>query len=177
MNQPTLTQINQKLKRNHGIALSEKLQVYQAMSRNWRRHLSQSEIVALTYIVDRTVGWGKNHFAAAFQNVLHGNADFAGVGLPERTYFRALKSLQGKGLIDRRSHRDRTLIVLNIDWVPTNAKISPVFDLGEGDDSKACRADMPRSAVFDTPRVASVAAKECRSGTAGLPSRQSEYSS
>jgi hypothetical protein len=138
--QPSLAQINRKLKNSKEISLAEKIVVYQAVSRVWRRHLTQAEIVTVTYIVDRTIGWGKNHFTASFKNVLYGTDRYSGIGLPERTYFRALKTLQEKGLIERKSRRDRTTIALKVDWLPPSTEVSPAVHLlrfGEVEESQS----------------------------------------
>lgn len=94
----------------------EKLMVYQACSRKWRRELTMPEFLALSYIVDRTIGWGNKSFLASSANVVHGTDSYAGVGTSSRSYFSSLNSLEGKGAIHRKSFRDRTRIHLNVNW-------------------------------------------------------------
>lgn len=171
-----LPRINRALKANHHISLEDKLKGYQGASRFWRRHLSQQEIVLITYIVDRTVGWGKNLFTASHENVLKGTLEFSGVGLPERTYFRALASLEEKGLIERRSYRDRTRIVLNLDWQPASTEVRPVADPATSSHAEECHTGSLRSIASGTPRTACAAVENCQNGTPELPNRQRDYS-
>lgn len=105
-------------KLDEGLPLTpvEKLMVYQALSRNWRRHLTPTEYLVLSYFVDRTVGWGHGYFTASADNVLYGNADFAGVGLGRSSYYRTLGSLEEMGAIRRKSLRDKTRIWIKVDW-------------------------------------------------------------
>lgn len=48
----------------------------QAMSRHWRRYLNKIEYLVLSYIVDRSVGWGKGCLTACADDVLNGNTDY-----------------------------------------------------------------------------------------------------
>ena len=119
---PDIEKIDRALRNKRDIGPLAKIKIYQLASREWRRHLTPYEIVVVTYIVDRTVGWGRNHFIAAHANVLHGTDDYSGIGLTERTYYKALSSLEKKGLISRQSRRDRTQIVLNVGWQIENSE-------------------------------------------------------
>lgn len=94
----------------------EKLMVYQALSRHWRRHLSKTQFQVLSYIVDRTTGWGKPKFDATAANILHGTDEYSGVGVTRSTYYRTLNELEELGAIWRRSTRDKTRIWIKLDW-------------------------------------------------------------
>ena len=112
----SISDISRLLNAKGNISLLDKLTVYQHVSRVWRSHLTPYEIVVTGYIVDRSVGWGKNHFTAAHGNILRGNEEYAGIGMKERTYFRTLSSLEQKGLIRRRNRRDCVTIALDVNW-------------------------------------------------------------
>jgi len=94
----------------------EKLMIYQTLSRHWRKGLTPTEFVVLSYIVDRSAGWGKGYFTACADNVLLGSGEYSGVGIGRATYYRTLTSLVEKGAITRKSLRDRTRIWLHLDW-------------------------------------------------------------
>lgn len=106
--------------RNKRIAISllEKLHVYQTVSRVWRRHLTASEFTVMMFLIDRSVGWGKNYVRASHGNNLRGNEDYSGVGVSERTYFRCLNSLAAKRMIDRTNLGHSVLIWVNVAWQP-----------------------------------------------------------
>lgn len=108
----------------------ERLQFFQTLSRHWRRYLTPSELSLALYIVDRSIGWGKPSFSACVDNILYGNKEFAGLGMSRRSYFRAVKSLQAKGMIVRRGSRERTSFRINMGWKPeeTCAPIAPVAE-------------------------------------------------
>jgi hypothetical protein len=96
----------------------QRLQVFQTLNRHWRRYLTATELSLALYIVDRTVGWGKSAFAACGDNILFGNEEFAGLGISRASYFRAVKSLEAKGMIIRRGSRAKTHFQFNVDWRP-----------------------------------------------------------
>lgn len=108
-----------KLRDGQPLTPVEKLMIYQTLSRHWRRHLTATEFIVLSYIVDRTAGWGRGTFAACADNVLNGDDNYSGVGVSRTAYYRALNSLEAKGAIARKSHRDRTRIWLRADWCDT----------------------------------------------------------
>ena len=105
-----------KLRGKVDLLAVEKLMIYQTLSRHWRRCLTPTEFVVLSYIVDRTAGWGKGLFVASGKNVLNGTPGYSGVGLGRTAYYEALKSLEKMGAISRKSYRDRTAIVLHVNW-------------------------------------------------------------
>jgi hypothetical protein len=108
--------LEEKLKSNESFTPVEKLMVYQTLSRHWRKALTPSEFVVLSYIVDRSVGWGNAYFTACADNVLMGAGEYSGVGVSRTSYYRALTSLEKMGAITRKSLRDRTRIWLHLDW-------------------------------------------------------------
>lgn len=108
--------LDAKLKSNEMLTPVEKLMIYQTLSRHWRRYLTPMEYSILSYIVDRSAGWGRAYFTACADNVLFGNEEYAGVGVGRTSYYRALNSLEELGAISRKSIRDRTRIWLHVDW-------------------------------------------------------------
>jgi len=105
-----------KLKSREMLSPLEKLMIYQSLSRHWRKHLKPNEYVVLSYIVDRSAGWGNGYFTACADNVLYGAGEYSGVGVSRTSYYRALNKLEEIGAISRVSLRDRTRIWLNVDW-------------------------------------------------------------
>ena len=105
-----------KLDRGEDLTPVEKLMVYQALSRTWRRHLAKTDFVVLSYIIDRSIGWGKPFFTASAENVLKGTEMYSGVGVSRTAYYQSLKRLEELGAIHRRSMRDRTRIWPYVDW-------------------------------------------------------------
>jgi hypothetical protein len=106
--------IERKLQSKREITVLDKLHVYQWLNRDVRRHLTPSQFVAYSYIIDRTVGWGKNQFRASNLNVVAGTDDYSGIGLSERTYYRVLNDLVAMGLIERHRRRDYIIITVHI---------------------------------------------------------------
>lgn len=105
-----------KLKSNEFLTPVEKLMIYQSLSRHWRRLLTTTEYAVLSYIVDRSAGWGRSYFTACAENVLMGNAEYSGIGISRTSYYRALNALEEMGAITRQSLRDRTRIWLHVEW-------------------------------------------------------------
>lgn len=119
-----LAQVAEKLHSKRGITLLEKLEVYQELNRNWRRYLTPYEHMAVSYIIDRSVGFGKHYFSAGTPNILNGNEEYAGIGLTKRTYFKAMNSLEEKGFISRVTHKMGVTIYVHINWHPPEATLS-----------------------------------------------------
>lgn len=116
--QKAVAKIEKKMKARVAVSPLEKLLVYQYLSRVWRRHLTVQELSVAFYVLDRSVGWGTSFFVASSANVLHGTDDYSGVGLPDRTYFRTLKSMEDVGLLFRKRTHDRTLVGLDLGFAP-----------------------------------------------------------
>jgi hypothetical protein len=112
--------IERKLQAKREITVLDKLHVYQWLNRDARRYLSSSQFLAFSYIIDRTVGWGRNKFRASNGNVVSGTGDYSGVGLSERTYYRVLNDLVELGLIERCRLRDSVMITVHV-RMPTTA--------------------------------------------------------
>ncbi|MFV2053167.1 hypothetical protein [Aliiroseovarius sp. YM-037] len=108
--------LEEKLRGNRMLTAIEKLMIYQTLSRHWRRYLTPTEFVVLSYIVDRSAGWGRGDFVACGDNVLYGDREYAGVGVGRTAYYNSLRSLEAAGAISRKSHRDRTRIWLHTNW-------------------------------------------------------------
>ena len=108
--------LERKLKSDEFLTPVEKMMIYQTLSRHWRKLLTPTEFLVLSYIVDRSAGWGRAHFTACADNVLFGNSEYSGVGVSRSSYYRALGSLEEMGAITRKSLRDRTKIWLHVNW-------------------------------------------------------------
>ena len=78
--------------------------------------MAKTDYVVLSYIIDRSIGWGKPFFTASAENVLNGTEMYSGVGVSRTAYYGSLKRLEELGAIYRRSLRDRTLIWPTVDW-------------------------------------------------------------
>ena len=109
--------MSDKLRRKEAPTLVDKIQVYQWLSRAWSRHLANQETCAVLYLVDRTIGWGRDTFTAPTENILTGTEEYASIGLSRRLYFLVMASLEEKGIITRRVYRGRSQITLNVDWL------------------------------------------------------------
>jgi len=109
---------------SHEMSTLDKARAYQKVSREWRRHLSLEETGLVLYLVDRSFGWGRDSFIASVQNVLTGTDNYAGVGIPRRTYYRMMGRLEEIGLITRRRKKSRSEIKVNLEW---NGGEAPAF--------------------------------------------------
>jgi len=109
------TSVAAKLKAGETLGPLDQQIIARLLSRKWRSDVSISEWALLSYINDRTVGWGKPTFRAAVSNILNGTEEYAGVGLSRRGYFRAAKTLEEKCMIVRKRGRDCTTLGLNLE--------------------------------------------------------------
>lgn len=104
----------------------DRLQMWQWVSRKWRRHLSVNEFAVVTYIMDRSIGWGFETFRASHRNILDGNEEYSGIGLKKTVYMEALAKLEKMGAIHRKRSRDFVVLGLNFGWKPEEAKNRPI---------------------------------------------------
>lgn len=157
------TDVARKMQQGEDLTLHDKVAMFQALNRKWRRYLTPTEMSVMLYLLDRSVGWGNDSFTAMTTNVLNGNEEYAGIGLSRRTYYATLKALEAKQMIIRRSVRDATKITINVGWSPEDADMLPIpkglkakAENGTEDDQKSGYCT-PRSAGFATPRSAGFA--------------------
>lgn len=98
----------------------DKVQVYQTANRIWRKLLTPSEMSAVYYFIDRSIGWGKDCFKAGVRNILEGSKGYSGIGLSRATFFRVLSSLEKKGIITKIGHKTHITVHVNTDWTGEN---------------------------------------------------------
>lgn len=146
------------------VAPLEKAILYQHLSRHWRNYLTLAEVSVAYYVLDRSIGWGKPHFVASSANVLYGDDKYSGVGLPERTYFRTLRTMQDKGFLFRKPFKWGTKIGLNLLWCPWDHE----EDWPSGVSDRDCQTGK------DPCHTGS---QHSQSGRRALPVRQTEYGS
>ncbi|WP_152612788.1 hypothetical protein [Leisingera sp. ANG-M6] len=96
----------------------DRLQVVQEVNRKWAKVLDLFEFRVVSYILDRTVLWGRKTFRACHENILNGTDRFAGIGLKRAKYLSTLKSLEDRKVITRERTRNFVVLGLNLDWEP-----------------------------------------------------------
>lgn len=100
-----------------------RLLVYQKAQRVWRHALSPGASNMLFYLVDNTVGWGRDFLRASVDQLVNGtergNWTLPPCGYSRRKVFQHLKELETAGAINitRRPNRASRYIV-NLDWEP-----------------------------------------------------------
>lgn len=149
------TEIAQKLNDGEELSLLDKLGMFQIWSRQWRRHMTNDQNNIVSYVIDRTVSWGKGSFKACTANIIEGTEEYSGVGLPRRSYMRTIKQLENMGVITRKRSRDHVTITLNLNWNPEKAVILPITK----------RFQSGQKSQTGTSRSATQTLKKCHSGT------------
>ncbi len=105
----------------------EKLLFRERIDDLWKPYLTITEYSVISYIVRRTVHFGKTSFTASTENILNGAQDWPGVGVSRRTYFDTLNTLEAKGMIQRVRHKNgRVTVVINTEWTPEDQEMIPV---------------------------------------------------
>jgi hypothetical protein len=120
--------MQERLDRCEELSVIERLSVTQLLSRKWRRFLSDSQFKVLSYIVDRTVGWGRGWFSASYDNILIGTSSYAGVGVSRATLYRCLSSLEELGAVRRFKIGSRVRIYINLTWCPMDKPTDDTSD-------------------------------------------------
>ncbi|KIC55087.1 hypothetical protein GC1_14685 [Leisingera sp. ANG1] len=92
--------------------------VVQEVNRKWAKALNPFEYRLVSYILDRTIFWGRETFRACHNNIMNGTDDFAGVGMKRTKYLETMKSLEDRNVITRERARDFVTLGLNLDWDP-----------------------------------------------------------
>lgn len=95
------------------------LQVYQRIIREWGGCLNSFELILAMMIADRTIGWGKTRATFSTRRMLEGDALYTGLNMSRATLFRALASLERKGIIARHDHpegKEIKVYSINLDW-------------------------------------------------------------
>lgn len=76
-----------------------RLELQQRVTRTFLPNLTPAEFVVLTYILDRTIMWGRARKRISICEFENGNRINGGVPLSRRSIITALGSLQAKGVI------------------------------------------------------------------------------
>lgn len=76
-----------------------RLELQQRVTRTFLPNLTPAEFVVLTYILDRTIMWGRVSQRISIREFENGNRTNGGVPLSRRSIVSALGSLQAKGVI------------------------------------------------------------------------------
>lgn len=100
------------------------LQTYQKIIRTWVHDLTLIEFAVLMQIVDRTVGWKKVNRTIGVPEILNGGRLYSGIGhaVKRASVMNALRSLESKGIIERRpsrTHNQYRDYLVNLDWQPS----------------------------------------------------------
>ena len=125
-------------------SLQSKIEKYQRVGRQWAGHISGNEMAMVEVLIDRTVGWGRREAYFTIRSLLAGDAIYSGLTMSRRTAFRVLKSLENKGLIQRRHDKnipDRVHFTVNMDWKPDAENVSKRLNGRCHDDTTRCHDD------------------------------------
>jgi|GEM_PF-2265946 len=107
-------------------SLKFKAEAYQIVLRRYAHYLTAVEFAVLMQIVDRTAGWGKLEASFTLIALREGDDYYSGIAeaVSRPSMFRALASLEAKGIIKRRldaRNRDKRHYSVNFDWRPNMA--------------------------------------------------------
>jgi len=99
------------------------LQIYQRAIRSWASVLTTIEFEVVMHLIDRTLGWQKTRVTMSLTKVLDGDSVYGGISkaVSRPSLFRALKSLEEKGVIARHPHPNGKQIKVysvNVGWSP-----------------------------------------------------------
>ena len=133
-------------------SLQTKLECFQKITRDWGRCLSRKETIVLLAIIDRTIGWGRSEAYFSTRSMLLGDAINGGMDMSRSTLFRALATLDARGIISRRKDRyvpDRVHYSVNLRWRPETKSVtlksklmtSPDATIQCHSDTNPCQSD------------------------------------
>ncbi|WP_242217249.1 hypothetical protein [Shinella zoogloeoides] len=97
------------------------------LARIWRPHLSTDEFAVCHYVLDATVERGEVALFASFTELSAGRPAPEGslwpwklppIGMPRSTFYRALRGLRAKGVIDAERMGACTRFEVFLDWQP-----------------------------------------------------------
>jgi len=97
------------------------VEIYQRAIREWAGALTPYELALAMHLLDRTVGWGKTRVTISTRRFLNGDTVYSGLDMSRPTMFRALRSLEDKGLIVRHNDprgREIKVYAVNLGWKP-----------------------------------------------------------
>jgi hypothetical protein len=102
--------------REPGRLLTE-ARAHRRLSREWRPHLTDREYTVLAFIIDHTVGWGRERYRFTYRELSAGNPVSAGLGKAESKLREAIRALEVKRFIAiDPNKRDGLTISVNLDW-------------------------------------------------------------
>jgi hypothetical protein len=104
----------------------DRLKAYQRLNREWRPHLEVAERDFLFYLMDATIGFGRESFVATVAQMVDGRRSertgeywLTPVGLSDKTIRRVTTSLKEKGALVTVTHRKKaTEYTINLNWTP-----------------------------------------------------------
>lgn len=104
-------------------SLQFKIEAYQRLLRDYSPHLKAHEFIVLMQVLDRTVGWAELEASFTLTALRKGDDVYGGIAkaVSERTMFRALASLEAKGILQCRHDPrkfDKRHYRVNLDWRP-----------------------------------------------------------
>jgi len=120
----TLTPITQP----RDFSLQGKIACYQKVMREWSPYLDPFELAVVMQIVDRTIGWGVREARFTTNSMLNGDAVYSGLKMGRAKLFKALASLEARGIVRRRPcpHKpDHRIFSINMDWAPDVTLTAP----------------------------------------------------
>ena len=112
---PTPVDVVSKLRAKEKIGPLDQQIIFRHLSRKWRRYCSPPEWALLSYIFDRSIGWGHPTFSACQANIINGDAEYAGCGLKKTALNSTLNSLKERQMITRERKRDFIILGLNLE--------------------------------------------------------------
>lgn len=95
------------------------VQIYQRAIREWQGALDPYEWTLAMHIIDRTLGWQNTHVTVSTRRFLDGDTVYSGIRMSRAKMFRALRSLEDKGLIARKNDphgREIKVYAVNLGW-------------------------------------------------------------
>lgn len=158
----------------------QRLQVFQAVNREWRGHLSITERDFLSYLIDSSVSYGREWVQVTVDQMLAGTEwGLHPVGLSRRSVFNVITSLKKKGVLAiQKVSRKVNRYIVNLKWNPAMGLATPKSKVNPGTDGKktglAVGKKRAESTVHDMHREAK---SECISCTPKIDSKPKEKDS
>ena len=99
------------------ITTLQRLWLQQRVTRAFLPNLTPAEFLVLSYILDRTIMWGRASQRIAIREFENGNKTNGGLPLSRRTIVSALGTLKDKGVVDAfGNQRSGKTYSINFDW-------------------------------------------------------------
>lgn len=100
--------------------LVERTKLRQKIDRIWRGQLDVYEYAVVTFIFDRTIGWGEPFEAIKLREFENGRKNtFSGTGISRRKLIDVLNTLSDRLILFRTGDKKSPYrYALNVDWLP-----------------------------------------------------------